>query len=416
MTPASLMTPSSVWTTRLWFLWRRRPLLARAGAISLVLGFTIAFLTPKRYTSSAAIMPPDQSGSGALMLAALSGHSNGLGALGSLASGFLGMRSNTAVFESLLHSGTVSGALIDRFDLRHVYHVRYNRDAARRLAHNTTVADDKKSGMITIAVEDGDPVRARDLAQAYLDELSKLVNRTSTSQARQERIFIEKRLTEVNTDLEHAQIALSDFSTKNSTIDIKEQTRAMVDTGARAEGELVAEQSSLQALKQIYGDGNVRVRQTEARIASLRGNLQRMAGIAPHADSSGADSQSDITAFSPPLRQLPRLGVAYADLYRRVRVEETVFELLTGQYEMARIAEAHDIPSVSVVDAPGIPEKKSFPPRLWLGLGLALFSMAAVIAVLFAQDRWHRLDNRDPRKALALEVARALLRRKGGVA
>jgi uncharacterized protein involved in exopolysaccharide biosynthesis len=406
----------TLWSDRFWFLWKRRKLLARAAAFSLVLGFGIAFITPKRYTSSATIMPPDQSGTSTLMLAALTGHASGLGGLGSLASGLLGLRSSTAMFMGLLHSETVSEALISRFDLRHVYRVRYNRDAAKKLAHSTTITDDKKSGMITIAVEDHDPVRARDLTQAYLDELNKLVSRTSTSQARQERMFIEKRLTQVSKALEQSEVALSEFSGKNSTIDIKEQTRAMVETGARAEAELVVEQSSLQALKQIYGDGNVRVRQTEARIASLRSDLQQMAGSDPSARDSGAQTKSDISVLSPPLRQLPKLGVRYADLYRRVKVQETVFELLTEQYEMARIAEAHDIPAVSVVDTPGIPEKKSFPPRLWLGLGLTVLEIGAVIAALFARERWHLMVETDPWKTLAIEIAQTLRRRKKALA
>ncbi len=197
------------------------------------------------------------------------GRGGGLGALGSLAGGFLGEHPSTALFIDLLRSGTVSGHLIDRFDLRHVYHSRYNIDAAKHLAHVTKITDDKKSGVITIKVEDRDPVRARDLAQGYLDELNRLVTRTSTSAARQERIFIEQRLHNVQTDLEHAQIQLSEFSSKNSTVDIREQTRAMVEAGARVQGELLVEQSGLQSLRQIYGDGNIRVRETEARITSL---------------------------------------------------------------------------------------------------------------------------------------------------
>ena len=213
-----------------------------------------------------------------MLLAALAGRSSGLGALGSLAGGFLGEHPTTALFIDLLRSGTVSGHLIERFNLKHVYHKRYNIDTAKHLAHVTKITDDKKSGVITIKVQDTNPVRARDLAQGYLDELNRLVTRTSTSAARQERIFIEQRLHSVQSDLEHAQLQLSEFSSKNSTIDIREQTRAMVDAGARVQAELLVEQSGLQSLRQIYGDGNVRVRETEARIASLQRDLDKMTG------------------------------------------------------------------------------------------------------------------------------------------
>ena len=172
----------------------------------------------------------------------------------------------------------MSGHLIDRFNLQHVYHKRYRIDAAKHLARCTKITEDKKSGVITIEVEDTDRVRARDLAQGYLDELNNLVMRTNTSAAHRQRVFIEQRLHKVEADLEQAQLDLSEFSSKNSAIDIKEQTRAMVDAGARVQAELLLEQSGLESLRQIYGDGNVRVRETEARIASLKAELAKMTG------------------------------------------------------------------------------------------------------------------------------------------
>jgi hypothetical protein len=113
----------------------------------------------------------------------------------------------------------------------------------------------------------------------------------------------------------------------------------------------------------------------------------------------------------PPLRQLPRLAVPYADLYRRVKVQEAVFELLTQQYEMARIQEAKDVPVVSVIDPPGIPEKKSFPPRLRLALLLTFLSFACASALVLIRDHWAKVDPRDPRKMLAADVLLVLRRR-----
>jgi uncharacterized protein involved in exopolysaccharide biosynthesis len=420
------------WAIRAMLLWKHRRTLARVTAIALLVSLVFTFSIPKEYKSTASIMPPDQQGSSAMLLAALSGHSGsgGLGALGSLASGLLGAHTSTDLFINLLQSGTVEGHLIDRFNLQHVYHKRYRIDTAKHLARCTKITQDKKSGVITIAVEDQSRVRARDLAQGYLDELNSLVNRTSTSSAHRERLFIEKRLDAVRASLEDAELQLSQFSSKNSAVDIKEQTRAMVDAGARVQAELLVEQSGLQSLRQIYGDGNVRVRETEARIASLQGELAKMTGTsAPlvageiHDDSATSGGGDDKGQLYPPLRQLPRLAVPYADLYRRVKVQEAVFELLTQQYELARIEEAKDVPVVSVIDSPGIPEKKSFPPRLLLALLLTFLAFAGASALILMRDRWSAVDPCDPRKMLVAEVwpvmrrrARSILRLKRGAA
>jgi capsule polysaccharide export protein KpsE/RkpR len=399
------------WAFRARLLWEHRRTLSRVLTISLLVSLGIAFALPKRYRSIASIMPPDQQNSSAMLLAALTSHAPSLGSLGGLASSLMGGHSSTALFESFLHSGTVSGHLIDRFDLQHVYHNRYRIDTAKHLARCTKITDDKKSGVITIEVDDTNPVRARDIAQGYLDELNKLVMQTNTSSAHRERVFIEQRLHAVQADLERAQIELSEFSSKNSTIDVGAQTRAMVDAGARVQAELLIEQSGLESLRQMYGDDNLRVREAEARIATLQRGLDKMTGssaplpaAAANADGTPSESGDDKGELYPPLRQLPRLAVPYADLYRRVKIQEAAYELLTQQYELARIEEARDVPAVSVIDPPGIPEKKYFPPRLFLALLLTLLSFSAAAALILMRDRWSKLDSGDPRKALAADV------------
>ena len=399
----------SNWVANLSLLWSHRRILVRATCISFVVSLLIAFIIPKRYESTARIMPPENSGGGAAMFASLAGH--GLEGIGGLVASLLGGRNSGALYVSLLRSGTIADHLISRFQLQDAYHKRYRIDTAKYLARHTIIEDDKKSGVISLTVVDTNPQRARDLAQAYLDELNLLVNRTSTSSAHQERLFIEHRLSAVQAELERAQEALSDFSSTNATIDIKEQTHAMVDAGAKLQGELIATQGEVDSLRQIYGDGNVRVRAAAARVTDLKRELQKMEGtsarvpFAPIAETSrGNSNEAESEALYPALRQLPRLAVPYANLYRKVRVQETVFELLTQQYEVARIQEAKDVPVVNVIDAPGIPEKKSFPPRALLTAILTLLSVGATGVFLCARQRWMNVSATDPRRILASDI------------
>jgi capsule polysaccharide export protein KpsE/RkpR len=406
--PKSVAVPPENWVVNARLLWENRGRLARTALIAFAVSLAIAFAIPKQYTAYTSIMPPDEGGGGAALLSALGGRGGGsLGGLGSLAGSLLGTHSTSSLFVDLLHSGTVSGHLIDRFDLQKVYHKRYRVDAAKYLAHHTTIVDDKKTGVVTITVVDEDPQRARDLAQAYLDELNQIVARTATSSARQERLFLERRLASVQGELERAQLDLSDFSSSHSTVDIKEQTRAMVDAGASLQGQLVAGQAELESLKQIYGDGNVRVRAAQSSVDLLHRELQKMSGTDAQL-KPGGEAASNPGQLYPPLRQLPRLAVPYADLYRRVRVQETVYELLTQEYELARIQEAKDIPAVQVIDAPGVPEKKSFPPRLIVALALTLICEVTAAAFLLIQKSWNAVSEDDARKILLYDMRRSL--------
>lgn len=401
--------PTANWVINATFLWSRRRTLFRVGVISFVLSGIIAFTTPKQYQSTARMMPPEQGSSGAAMLAALAGRSlGGLGGLGSLAGSLLGGKSSSALYIDLLHSRAINDHIIDRFNLQHVYHKRYRIDTVKYLVRHTKVEEDKKSGVVTLTFTDTNPERAREIAAAYIEELNNLLTHTSVSSAHQERVFIEKRLVTVQDSLLKAEKALSDFSSVNTTLDIKEQTRAMVDAGSKLQAEMIVGQSELASLKQIYGDDNVRVRSVQARIGELQGELQKMSGSSVEVPAGDAKSESNSSGMYPSLRQIPRLAVPYANLYRDVRIQETVFELLSQQYELARVEEAKDTPVVSVFEQPMIAEKKSFPPRAPMTLLLTLFFVGIAAAILILQNSWEQVEADDPRKVLAQEIAASL--------
>ena len=396
-----LVAPArATWVDNASLFWDCRCLFARVAGIAFVLSILVALLLPKEYVSVARIMPPEQGGNSTAILAALVGKSSA-GGLAGLAGSLLGAKNNGALFVALLRSGTVSGHLIDRFNLQLVYHRRYREDTAKQLGHLTKITEDTKSGVITVAVTDETRERARDLAQGYVDELNNLVAKVNTSSAHREREFIEQRLNTVQAELQRAQLELSDFSSKNTTIDIREQTRATVDAGAKLEGQLIAAESELDSLRQIYGNQNVRVRAAEARNATLQRELQRANGRSDQdPDGQGIDASHPY----PALRQLPQLGVRWANLYRNVRIHETVFDLLSEEYETARIEEVKAVPTVSVIDVPGIPERKSGPHRTLIVLISTLLSIVMTAAFLLAKRSWLAMEVDDSRRVLASRI------------
>lgn len=389
----------SPWLRRFATAWKQRRFIFRMSVAGLLLSTVIAFVIPKQYESTARIMPPE-SNLNAAMLAAMSGRMLP-GNLGALTGGLLGVRNNSTVFASLLLSGTVTGRIVDRFELQKLYRSRYKQNAVKRLVHRTDVSEDRKTGIITLTVADTDQHRARDMAQAYLDELNALVSRVNTTSAGRERQFIEQRLVSVKSDLDDASRQLSAFSSKNATLDVKEQTRAIVEAAAKLEGEAVFARTELSSLERVYGPENIRVRAAKARVTQLDQEVQRATG-------SPDDSVSHGDTPYPPLRALPGLGVQWADLYRRVKLQETIYELLTQQYELARIEEAKSIPTVSIVDSPSWPEKKSFPPRLLIiGTGTFLCLLGSFFYTV-RRTEWSEVAADDPRKTLARQVLQDL--------
>ena len=403
---------------RLRLLWERRQFLVRAAAAGFLASTLVALLIPKSYTSTARLMPPDsQSPSGLAMMAAVAAKTGG--GLTGVAGDLLGLKSSGALFIGVLRSETAQDRIIQQFDLKKIYGTELLIDTRRRLDENTAISEDRKSGIIAISVTDHSPQRSAAMANAYVDELNFLVAQLSTSAAHRERLFLEDRLKVAKQDLDEASSQLAQFSSKNNTLDIQTEAKAMLDAASSLAGQLIATQSELQGLRQIYTDNNARVRALNARVAELRKQLEKLGGTpadpgdlaTPAADRAPLQNGDPAPASAgpfPTIRNLPLLGAKYADYYRRAKIQETVFELLTEQYELAKVQEAKEIPSVKVLDPAEVPERKSFPPRLLIMfLGTFLIFAGAIVFVM-AQARWAELTPQDPGKALALEVFRTV--------
>lgn len=416
--PALPLEDSREWQAQqLRLLWGRRRFFLRAVAAGLLASTLVAFLIPKSYTSTTQLMPPDpQSTSGMAMMAAMAAKAGG--GLAGVAGDLLGLKSSGALFIGVLRSQTSQDRLIEQFGLRKVYSTPLVMDARLRLDENTSISEDKKSGIITISVTDHNPQRAAALAGAYIDQLNTLVSELSTSSAHRERVFLEERLKVAKQDLDNASSQLAQFSSKNNTLDIQTEGKAMLDAAGSIAGEMIAAQSQLEGLRQIYTDNNSRVRALKARVGELRKQLEKLGGtqadeanIASPAAEQAADPSTAKAGGGlpyPTIRSLPLLGAKYADYYRRAKIEETVYELLTEQFELAKVQEAKETPSVKVLDPARVPERKSYPPRLvimFLGTFLA-FAMSVVWVM--GSARWDEVEPQDPRKVLVREVAGSL--------
>jgi capsule polysaccharide export protein KpsE/RkpR len=397
-----LLSPARLYES-LSLLWRGRRFVGRASLAAFALGTFVAFLIPKQYQSNAQLMPPDsQSNSGAMLAALSSKAGNGLGAM---AGDLLGNNSTGALFLGVLRSRTLEDRLVQRFDLKKVYGVRLEEDARTQLSNDTGISQDHKSGIISLSVIDHTPDRAAALAQAYGEELGRLVADLSTSAAHRERVFLEDRLKVVKRELDQAEMEFSQFASQNSAINIPEQGKAMVEAAAALQGQMIAAESELKGLEEIYTASNVRVRSVRARVSELRHQLEQLDGnptpalASPSATSPGA---------YPTIRELPLLGVTYADLLRRTKIQEAVYETLTQQYELAKVQEAKEIPSVKILDSASLPERKVFPPRLLIMAWSGVLGFAASAAIILGGARWRELDPLHPGKILAHEILNSL--------
>jgi capsule polysaccharide export protein KpsE/RkpR len=432
-----------VWQAeRLRLLWDRRRLLGRAAAFGFVTSALLAFLIPRSYISTTQLMPPDtQSNSSLAMMASMA--AKGAGGLGSMAADLLGLNNTGALFVGILRSDTAQVRLVEQFGLQKVYGAALEQDARAVLDQRTIISEDRKSGIISISVTDHSPQRAADLAKAYVDQLNSLIAELSISSAHRERVFLEERLKVAKQDLDDASNQLAQFSSQNSAVDVQTMGKAALEAAGRVAGELIAAQSQLEGLRQVYSDKNPRVRSLDGRVAELRKQLEKLDGsnatsalldvtgfdrtgldrtgsperMAPLVNSLSNDTRANDAHENdthendmpyPSLRNLPLLGVKYADYYRRAKIQETVYELLTEQYELTKIQEVKETPTVKVLDRPKVAQRKSSPPRMLITLLGTFLTLCATVVWVVGSVKWSAGDSQDPRRILAQEVFSAV--------
>jgi uncharacterized protein involved in exopolysaccharide biosynthesis len=380
--------------------WVKRKMVFGILAIGILLSLLYAISLPNMYTSTTTLMPPDNTSSGSSLMSLLSS----AGPAGAAGGAALGIKTPGAVFVGILGGRTVRESLVARFDLVHYYKKTLVEDACKQLAADTQIVEDPRSGIITIKVDDRDPVLASKIAQGYVTELDRVVTYNSTSAARRERVFLEARLKEIKQDLDDSARSLSQFSAKNRTIDMSSQARAMVDAGLKMQAELVTARSELAGLQQAYSEDNVRVRAARARVEELQSQMNKISGLSQKSGSSAVTGESDY----PSIGELPVLGLTYSDLDRRVLVEEALWEALTKQYEAAKVQEAKEIPTVRVLDVANVPQRKSSSRKGVVILGAMLSFFVACISVL-ATSVWEEMDAQDERKKLVTEIVNTTL-------
>ncbi len=382
-------------------IWERRRMVLSILAIGILLSLLKALLGPNIYTSTTSFLPPGNTSSFGSLMSMLSSN-----APSGITDEMLGLGTNGDLFVAILKSRNVQDALVTRLRLLQYFKARTMLDARKALTSATDVAQDEKSGIITVSVNARSPQFAAQLAEGYITELNRVVTDDSTSSAHKERVFLEGRVKDIKQDLDASSKLLSQFSTKNKAIDIQAQGRSMMEAGLRLQGELIEGRSQLAALEQTYSADNSRVKALEARNAELEQQINELGG---QSNAKGTAPDASGSPY-PSASQLPILGLTFYDLERKVRVDEVVWETLTKQYEIAKVEEAKQIPTIRVLDAANVPERKSGPNRrLILMIGTALSFLLACVAV-FVMNYWGGMDPDSETKKLVTDIAGAVLR------
>jgi tyrosine-protein kinase Etk/Wzc len=340
------------------FLWNHARRIGLWAVALGVVGYALSFIVPATYRSSVVILPPEEdelSASLSLPRSTLLG----LSPLTRLGSTF----TQTDIDLAILHSRSVRERIAGQFDLQHVYRVKSLDAASKGLGKHCRIrlATD---GTISVAVEDRDPRRAAALANQFIAELDLYNQKHRSFRGRRTRMFLERRVAEVDSTLHATEQHLALYQRKQGTVVAPAETRGSLDAATSLMAQKTTAEVELELMREYASEKSEQFQRLQARVRELRKQV-------------GA---------------LPTAQVGAAELLRQVAVQEEVFALLTSQLEQARIREAMDTPTVQVLDPAKPPEKPFWPRHSWIAVfGLLL---GVVIGTSDAAGKLSRLPRR----------------------
>ncbi len=358
-----------------------------AAAVSL----GVAFLLTPTFTARTTLLPPtsqNQSGSSAALAA--------LGSLGGLAGGMA--KTPDELYVALLKSDSVQRALSERFDLKARYDVANHEQLRKALPKYIRVSSDKKSGVITVEVDDEDPKFAAELANSHVGEVTKVLGRLAVSEAQLRRVFFEQQLKDTKESLIKAETQLRAVQEKSGVIALDKQAEALILGAAQLRGLIAEREVQLKVLRGGATDQNPDVMRMVSELRALRSELARM---------ESSQSGNPGSAVDLPVGKLPEVAIDYVRARRELKLQETLLEGMIRQYEMAKLDEAKEGPILQQVDKAVPPDYKSKPSR---GLIVITTTLLALLASA-AWVAWRRFSALARQQNPEAEAARLSLSR-----
>ena len=302
----------------------------------------------------------------------------------------MGIKTPADLWVGILRSQVIKDAVIDRFNLMKAFRAR-TRDGTRAALNGMVRVTKSREDIISITVVDTDPKRAAVLANAFVEELDKINKSILMTSGRRMRVFVEARVKQASEELATAEDAVKAFQEKNKAVKLDEQSRAIIDAIANLKGQVMAREVELQTLLSYATPTNPQAEILKTQVEELKNSLRELE------EGKGKILNPSSKDIFIPTSKLPELSLQYARLVRDAKVQETVHGLLTQQYEMARIQEAKDSPTVQVLDTAQVPESKAGPNRKKIIVVSTFAAGVFGVFLAFFLDYLEKLKMRPPR-------------------
>ena len=348
---------------------RHKKLIIVVTAAAFAVSAVVSLLIPPRYVSYASILPlgveKDISG--------LRDFFSSLGEFGEISATLLRARKNL-VIDNIIRSMHMSVLMDGRFDLATVYGERDREGIQKRLKEQTGVVL-KDEGVLVLSVEDESPGRAKEMLEAYIENLDTILVDLVLENAGKRRIFLFEEIERREKRIEEADSALQRFQVEHGLYDIEEQARAALMVAAA----LSARQSMLEVERELL---EMTLKRGSPELEALGSELDLIEGQLSGMRKGMERGQS----LFPPLNDFPGLASEYARLLAERKLQEFVIMYLSLQLEDARLSSNRRGGVLKVIDPPFVPERRVWPKRKQIVMVSTLAALFWVTFILLVAE------------------------------
>lgn len=353
--------------------WKR--FLVLFSLISLILAYSgVYYLVPVEYKAEAMIIPNEEASFGGItsLMKNFSGLSSGLGAVKKA--------TDMDLYNTIIYSRSFAEKLIKKFDLMRLYKYQDREQAikgVRKLINTSTTMENA----FVVSATANSPKLAADMTNYVIELLNERIVELNISKSRDNRLFLEERVTEIKRNLAEAENAMKKFQENTGVVEAENQTKATIEAYSKMESDLAAKQIEFKVMERILGPNSPQVQNSKISLDEYSAKVQKI--------KTGGEKNS----FLIPVGSIPSNALNYYRHFRDIKIFTAMLEFVTPMYEQARFDEQKDTPVLRIIDNAIPPLKKSYPPRVAMALLITMVSVAMMVVILLIRESIRNSDD-----------------------
>ncbi|MCK5763417.1 MAG: hypothetical protein KAH05_04795, partial [Clostridiales bacterium] len=293
---------------------------------------------------------------------------------------------------SILSSRNFAEKIIDRFKLIDHYEIEEeDKYLVKELIYEIyltellEVSQDMETGIIKLRVKTKDRFLSAKIANSITDELERYNTYLRMTKGKQEREFLEKRLSELNDEILNLTEEISKFQQSNKVLSIDQQILPLIENYSSLISDYLQNDIKLKYSLAFLDSNNVLISELSFKQDEMLKKIREI-----EYGSTG------IFDYQLSLGEIPEL-YRQSSLYEaKIEVLKKTYSFIYPQLESAKLQELRDTPTIQIIDKAVPSGRRTWPRRGILCIVTFIISVIILCLIAILIELWQMKLLEDP--------------------